>query len=151
MEECDYLDYHLLAHAYNYNVIPYTMVKQLTYKKNQSKIWMKLDFPDNFIERSIKLKPSKAASIQRPLDLELSFKLSTQKIADIRCMFGIMPESDRLFYENVFAATMNTDVVETDSTNAHFERKKRDNSKVQPKQKPVRSSSAARKSVKKTG
>lgn len=26
MEECDYLDYHLLAHAYNYTIIPYTKV-----------------------------------------------------------------------------------------------------------------------------
>lgn len=118
MEECDYLDYQLLAHAYNYTVIPYTKVKQLTYKKNQSCIWMKLDFPDDVTEKPINLKPSKAITIQGPLDLELSSKLSTQKMADIRSMFGIMPESDRLFYERVFEKATNIDAVEVENTNS---------------------------------
>lgn len=100
---------------------------------------MKLDFPDDFIDRSINMKPSKATSIQGSLDLELSSKLSTQKIADIRSMFGIIPESDRLFYENVFAEAMITDAVKTENINAtkeHFKTKNSvtlNNSIVKPK------------------
>lgn len=96
---------------------------------------MKLDFPDDFIDRSINMKPSKATSIH----LELSSKLSTQKIADIRSMFGIIPESDRLFYENVFAEAMITDAVKTENINAtkeHFKTKNSvtlNNSIVKPK------------------
>lgn len=97
MGEVDYVDYQLLAHAYNYTVIPYTKVKQLTYKKNQPKIWMKYDFPESFIEKSINLKPSKLADIGSSLNLKLFSKISSEKIADIRSMFGIMPESDRLY------------------------------------------------------
>lgn len=114
MEEVDYLDYQLLAHAYNYTVVPYTKVKQITYKKHQSKLWIKYDFPQDPIEKFITLKPSKSADIEGPLNLELLSKLSSHKIDDIRSMFGIMPDSDKLFYESIFAKAL---IVDTGMTN----------------------------------
>ncbi|KAG4065134.1 hypothetical protein HA402_007531 [Bradysia odoriphaga] len=129
MEAADYLDYHHLAQGYNYTVIPYTKVKQLRYKKNESKIWIKYDFPADFEEKPINVKPSKISGIQGSLNLELTSKLSTQKIADIRNMFGIMPESDRLFYENVFLSV----------TNKNFEHENNENETGAVVQKTVKS------------
>lgn len=117
MEPSDYLDYRKLADAYDYTVIPYTKVKQLNYEKNQSKIWFKYDFPDDFIERNIVLKPKKVADIEGPLNLNLCSKISTQKIADIRKMFAIMPAPDKANYENLFANLNTFDVDDTETEN----------------------------------
>lgn len=153
MEECDYLDYNLLAHASNYSVVPYTKVKQITYKKNQSNIWIKFDFPDGFIEKPINLKPRKITDIQGSLKLDLTSKLSTLKIADIENMFKIMPETDRLYYENLFAKARieyleNTENVTADKhNNDHVQLNnsiKKAKQRVTPR---ARLSSAARKLV----
>lgn len=105
MEEKDYFDYQLIAHAYKYSSVPFTKVKQLTYKKHESKVLVKLDFNQNFIERNVDLKPRSIVDVKKPAQLTLVSKLSTDKMGDIRSMFAIMPNSDRMFYENVFKNT----------------------------------------------
>lgn len=105
MEEQDYLDYQSLANAYTYTVIPFTKIKQLTYEKNGSSILAKFDFDQEFVERFIQLKPRSILNVGPIPHLKLVSKLSAAKISDIKCMFHIMPEADKQFYENIFKSS----------------------------------------------
>lgn len=109
MEEMDYFDNQTLSHAYKYSVVPYTKLKQLTYKKNQSKILLKFDFNEDFVEKIIQPKPQNEIDVREVQQLMLVCKLSFEKISDIQNMFDIMPEPDQLFYKNIF----NSRILET--------------------------------------
>lgn len=63
---------------------------------------MKLEFHQDFLERPINLKPRSTIDAKKPVRLTLLSKLSVEKISDIRSMFAIMPNADRIFYESIF-------------------------------------------------
>lgn len=105
MDDSDYFDYEALAQASKYSVIPYKKVVQLTYKKNQSEISFKLDFNDHFITSDIVLKQN-YTSIPDLQELELHSTVTAGKMADIQKMYGIMPEIDRVYYQNGFKKIM---------------------------------------------
>lgn len=107
MEENDYLDYQSIAHAHKYSTVPYTKVKQLTYMKNQTKLMVKLEFDQNWLEKPISLKPRNTIDVKKPSPLTLISKLSVEKMTDIRSMFTIMPSADQAFYENVMKTSAN--------------------------------------------
>lgn len=115
MKETDYFDYQLIAHAYKYSTVPFTKVRQITYRKHERKLLVKLDFNQNFSERNIDLKPRSTVDVKKPAQLKLVSKLSADKISDIRSMFAIMPKSDRMFYDNVFTTKLQFDTIEDSS------------------------------------
>lgn len=105
MDDSDYFDYEKLAQASKYSVIPYKKVVQLTYKKNQSEISYKLGFSESFIQTDIVLKQN-YTMIPELQELELHSTITAGKMADIQKMYGIMPEIDRIYYQNGFKKIM---------------------------------------------
>lgn len=98
MNDDDYFDYQALALASKYSVIPYTKVTQLRYKEKEPEISYKLDFADDFIENKILLKQNH--DTLPPLNqLQIHSNITSVKIANLKTMFSIMPEVDRLYYE----------------------------------------------------
>ncbi|XP_037048557.1 uncharacterized protein LOC119083022 [Bradysia coprophila] len=102
MTDDDYFDYQSLALASKYSVIPYTKVSQLRYMKNQSQISYKLGFTDKFIENNILLKHS-YDTLPKLNQLHIHSNISSLKIANLRTMFGMMPEDDKQYYETEIA------------------------------------------------
>lgn len=135
MKETDYFDYHLIAYAYKYSTVPFTQVKQLTYQKHEKKLLVKLDFSKSFLEKSIDLKPRSTVDVENPAQLTLVSKLSADKISDIRSMFAIMPNSDRIFYENLFKTKLQPCIIEGSSQVDCMNSQTSDTNKRQRKQK----------------